>query len=108
MRDPSQESLIRVLLEAEVCTTGQRKRRERASRNGNPLDELHGTSSPPLRAVPRTFDVALPSPARSPSGGHRSPLSAVLSMTHKPALSPTADDVGPFETPTGSAFHPIR
>jgi hypothetical protein len=58
----------RVMLEAEMCTTGQRKRRQRANRDGDPLDQLHGTSSPPLRAVPRPFDVALPR-CSTPIGG---------------------------------------
>lgn len=53
-------SLSALVLEAEVCTTGERKRRQGANRNGDPLDQLHRTSSRPLRAVPRPFDVAPP------------------------------------------------
>jgi hypothetical protein len=74
MRDPFPRNLaIRVVLEAEVCTTGQRKRCQRANRNGDPLDQLHRTSSPRLRAVPRPFDVALPrllDPHRGDIGAH--------------------------------------
>jgi hypothetical protein len=105
-RDPSLRNLaIRVVLEAEVCTTGQRKRRQGANRNGDPLDQLHCTSSPPLRAVP-PIRCGTPSLARPPSGGHRGSLSDVPSLTHKPPLSPTADNVGLFCAPARQPFHP--
>ena len=36
----------RLVLETEMCATSERKRRQRANRNGEPLDQLHGTSLP--------------------------------------------------------------
>jgi hypothetical protein len=38
--------LVPAVLEAEVCATSERKRRQRANRHRDPLDQLHGTSLP--------------------------------------------------------------
>ena len=52
-RRPARESLLfrRLVLETEVCATSER-RRQRANRNGEPLDQLHGTSLPSRASCP--------------------------------------------------------
>ena len=53
------------VLETEMCATSERKRRQRANRNGEPLDQLHGTSLPAsseLSHCPYMWFPRLPDP----------------------------------------------
>jgi hypothetical protein len=73
--------------------TSERKRRQRANRHRDPLDQLHGTSLRAQGEGPRTKRCGTPSLTNPLLGGHRRSLSGVPLMTHKPDLSPTAHAV---------------
>jgi hypothetical protein len=52
---------MRRRLEAEMCATGERERRQRADRNSDSLDQLHGTSLPASLGCPsQPFALVLP------------------------------------------------
>ena len=77
-----------------MCATGERKRRQRANRNRDPLDQLHGTPLPTLgerSLIPMMwYSLAYTTPIR----GTSLLTIGVPLMTHKPDLSPTACAVG--------------
>ena len=45
-----------------MCATSERKRRQRANRHRDSLDQLHGTSLPALSERPTTKRCGSPSP----------------------------------------------
>ena len=84
----------RLVLETEMCATSERKRRQRANRNGEPLDQLHGTSlraSSELSHLPTMwYSLA----CRTPIWGTSRLTIGVPLMTLKPQMPPTVIAVG--------------
>jgi hypothetical protein len=95
-RRPARESLLcrRLVLETEMCATSERKRRQRANRNGEPLDQLHGTSSPPRASCPTGPTMWYSLACRTPIWGTSGLTIGVPLMTLKPQMSPTVLAVG--------------
>jgi hypothetical protein len=87
-------SLNRLVLETEMCATSERKRRQRANRNGEPLDQLHGTSLPVSSELSHCPTMWYSLACRTPIWGTSGLTIGVPLMTLKPQMSPTVLAVG--------------
>jgi hypothetical protein len=97
----------RLVLEAEMCATSERKRCQRANRNGEPLDQLHGTSllaSSELSHI-RTMWHSLA--CLTPIWGTPGLTIGVPLMGLKPQMSPTVLAVGAQRNCRAAPPHPI-
>ena len=106
MEGPAPNSRFSQLLETEVCATRERKRRQRAHRHCDPLDQLHGTS---LRASSELSHIRIcgtPSLAGPLFGGHRLTIGVPL-MALKPQMSPTVLAVVAQRNCSAALPHPI-
>jgi hypothetical protein len=89
-RRPARESLLfrRLVLETEMCATSERKRRQRANRNGEPLDQLHGTSLPASSELSHSLTMWYSLACRTPIRGTLRPTIGVPRMTLQAANVP--------------------
>jgi len=83
-----------LVLETEMCATSERKRRQRANRNGEPLDQLHGTSLPASCELSHIPTMWYSLACRTPIRGTPGLTIGVPRMALKPQMSPTVLAVG--------------
>ena len=95
-RRPARESRLfrRLVLETEMCATSERERRQRANRNGEPLDQLHGTSLPASSELSHSLTMWHSLACWTPIWGTSGLTIGVPLMTLKPQMSPTVLAVG--------------
>ena len=100
----SDSSFNRLVLETEMCATSERKRRQRANRDGEPLDQLHGTSLPPSSELSHRPTMWYSLACRTPIRGTPGLTIGVPRMGLKPQMSPTVLAVGASETLVPPSF----
>jgi hypothetical protein len=90
-----------------MCAPSERERRQRANRNGEPLDQLHGTSLPVSSELSHDRPMWYSLACRTPIWGTPGLTIGVPLMALKPQMSPTVLAVGAQRNRRAALLHPI-